>query len=129
MVERSYIMNFYNPYGGYFVPQAIGATARSGGFLSGLFRNGINWGTIFNNTQKTLGFVNQVIPVVRQATPLVRNARTMWRVMNEFRKSDSFTNSNNTSQTSQSTQPQNNTSPSRSNTEQRINNSGPTFFA
>lgn len=128
-------MNFYNPYGSFFAPSAMGTAAstaaRSGGLLSGLFRNGISWSSIFSNTQKTLNFVNQVIPVVKQATPLFRNARTMWRVMNEFRKSSSTTTqeTQRSNTPNQSTTQTNNQTMERERNIERVNNVGPTFFA
>lgn len=89
-------MNFYNPYSLY---PYVSTPVRQGLFsnLANGFR-GINWGNILNNTQRTLNIINQAIPAVRQISPMVRNARTMFRVMNEFNRTDtprSF--SNNTS--------------------------------
>lgn len=75
-------MNYY-PYFSYF-PTSMPTT--STGIFSRLFRNGINWGSIVNNTQKTLNIINQAIPVVKQVSPVVKNAKTMFKVMNEFKK-------------------------------------------
>ena len=75
-------MNYY-PYFSYF-PTPTPTT--STGIFSRLFRNGINWGSIVNNTQKTLNIINQAIPVVKQVSPVVKNAKTMFKVMNEFKK-------------------------------------------
>lgn len=58
---------------------------------AGIFRNllgGIKWSSILNGTQKTLGIVNQAIPLIKQARPVLNNAKTMFRVMNEFKKVD-----------------------------------------
>ena len=38
--------------------------------------------------QKTLNIINQTIPVIKQVKPVVDNAKTMFRVMNEFKKID-----------------------------------------
>ena len=46
--------------------------------------SGFNWSSLLNNAQRTLGIINQ-------ATPMLQNARTMFRVMNEFKKVDSPT--------------------------------------
>ena len=50
----------------------------------GMFQNvpkrGINWGNILNNTQRALGIINQVIPIVYQVRPLVNNARTLFKI-------------------------------------------------
>lgn len=42
----------------------------------------IKWGAILDGTQKTLGVVNQAIPVFYQIKPLVENTKTMFRVAN-----------------------------------------------
>lgn len=70
-------MNFYNPYL-YSIP-----TSTSTGLLSKL-----SFGSILSGTTKALNFVNQAIPVVKQVSPLVKNAKTMFRVMNELKKTD-----------------------------------------
>ena len=77
-------MNYYIPYGN--MPY-LASTARTG-LLSRIFRNGINWGSILKKTQKALNIVNQTIPVVKQMGPMMNNAKTMFKVMNEFKKID-----------------------------------------
>jgi len=78
-------MNYYNPYY-MFYPMPM---ARPGLFsaLRGSLR-GINFNSIFNGTQRTLNVINQAIPLVKQVTPVMKNAKTMFRVMNEFKKTD-----------------------------------------
>ena len=73
-------MNFYNPY---YMPY----TYTSRGLLGGLFR-GINFTSILNGAQRTLNVVNQAIPVFKEISPIIKNAKTMFRVVNEFNKSD-----------------------------------------
>ncbi|MBP3919937.1 MAG: hypothetical protein J6D28_00035 [Bacilli bacterium] len=73
-------MNYYMPFTPY-----ISAPAKTG-LLSGIFKNGINWGSILTNTQKTLNIINQTIPVIKQVKPVIGNAKTMFKVMNEFKK-------------------------------------------
>ena len=73
----------YNNFVPYYIPQA---TRQRG--LSSLFKNGINFSNILTNTNKTLNVINQVIPIIKQATPLVKNTKTMFKVMNEFKKVD-----------------------------------------
>lgn len=123
-------MNYY-PYYSYF-PTAIPTSApATTGLFSRIFRNGINWGSIVNNTQKTLNIINQAIPVVKQVSPVVKNAKTMFRVMNEFKKADTNTTKTNAGAVNQKT----NASPKE--TAQKgttiiannPNESGPTFFA
>ena len=63
------------------VPYAMGGMARAGavargtGMLSklGLAGKSINWGGLLNNASKTLGVVNQAIPLVKQAGPMFNN--------------------------------------------------------
>ena len=99
----------YGPYMGfpyYSIPS-------SGGLFSRLFSN-ISLTGIINNTQKTLNIVNQAIPVIKQVKPVVSNAKTMFKVLNEFKKSDTNTSTvvtNNTENISTSNK-----------------NIGPTFF-
>lgn len=123
-------MNYY-PYYSYF-PTAIPSSAPAAtGLFSRLFRNGINWGSIVNNTQKTLNIINQAIPVVKQVSPVVKNAKTMFKVMNEFKKVDvkptqkNITPDNNQSNNTTITNTQTETTTANVNTVE----SGPTFFA
>ena len=62
--------------------------ASNTGILRGLFRGGISFSDILNGTNKTLNVINQIIPIVKQVGPTVQNAKTMFRVMNEFKKFD-----------------------------------------
>ena len=73
-------MNFYNPYL-YSIP-----IEKTGGILSKL-----SLGSIINGTSKTLNVINQTIPVVKQVSPIMKNLKTMFNVMNEFKKSDNDT--------------------------------------
>ncbi len=112
-------MNFYNPYYS-FVPYSVARPGLFSTISRGL--RGFNLGSLINGTQRTLGLVNQAIPVIKQMTPMMKNAKTMFRVMNEFKKTD----------TPKPRQPQKNTSNSKpaetSSTNYSVD-SGPTFFA
>lgn len=77
-------MNFY-PYLNQ-IPYMAAPAARTGLFKS-LF-GGIKWSSILSGTQKTLGVVNQAIPLIKQAKPIVNNAKTMFKVMSEFKKAE-----------------------------------------
>jgi len=77
-------MNYYPYFNG--LPYVAPTAARTGIFSNLL--KGINFGSILNGTQKTLGIINQAIPLVKQAKPVLNNAKTMFRVMNEFKKVD-----------------------------------------
>ena len=72
-------MNYYNPY--FFnIPTKTG-------LFSNLFKN-INFSSILNGTNKALNFVNQTIPIVKKIPPMIKNAKTMFSVVNEFKKMD-----------------------------------------
>ena len=40
----------------------------------------INWGGLLDGTQKTLGIINQAIPIVYQVKPILTNAKTMFKI-------------------------------------------------
>ena len=42
----------------------------------------IKWGAILDGTQKTLGVVNQAIPIVYQVKPMLNNAKTLFKIAN-----------------------------------------------
>ena len=73
-------MNFYNPYL-YSIP-----LESSGGILSKL-----SLSSIIRGTSKTLNVINQTIPMVKQMSPIVKNLKTMFNVLNEFKKTDTNT--------------------------------------
>lgn len=118
-------MNFYPYYN--FPYNYLYQTPKVGGLKSIL--GGIKWSSILNGTQKTLNVVNQAIPIIKQAGPIVNNAKTMFRVMNEFKNIDNKTNENVSLQNNnvnESITSQNN----NSTTDKKINyqTQGPTFF-
>ena len=77
-------MNYYNPYF-YTMPTTLAAPKV--GIFSRLFGgSGITLGGILNGTQRALNFANQAIPLVKQVKPMVGNAKTMFKVMNEFKR-------------------------------------------
>lgn len=76
----------YNPY--FMYPAYNALSAPKIGLFSRLFGNGINFSSILSGAGKVVNFANQAIPLVKQMPPLVRNAKTMFRVMNEFKKVD-----------------------------------------
>ncbi len=76
---------------------------RGGGLFSRLFggrglASGINWGTMLNNTQKTLNIINQAIPIAYQVKPIMNNARTMFKIIGAVKgdnNSSNITSTNN----------------------------------
>lgn len=83
---------------------SLGMGARSGGLLSSLFggsraagasaiasgagAKGFSFAGLLNGASKTLGIINQAIPVVYQIRPIWNNAKTMFRVAKELGSSD-----------------------------------------
>lgn len=48
----------------------------------------INWSGILDGTQKTLGVINQAIPIVYQVKPLIGNAKAMFRIADALNSSN-----------------------------------------
>lgn len=118
-------MNYYNPY---FVSIPPVISTQKVGLFSRIF-NGINLGKILNGTQKVLNFANQTIPLVQQVKPMIGNAKTMLKVMNEFKKNEK------SSDTTTKIIPQKNIEKTNKIEEKQLlenktydNNIGPTFF-
>ena len=83
MFPNGYNMPFYSSYNvpGMAMGMGMGPAIRNGGLLSRLtgansLRTGIgtarsiNWSGLLNNASKTLGVINQAIPVVKQVGPM-----------------------------------------------------------
>ena len=66
-----------------------------------LFTKGLNilksikWGTILDGTGKTLGVINQAIPIVYQVKPLFTNAKTLLNIAHEINKEEPKETNNN----------------------------------
>lgn len=128
-------MNYYNPYYYMMSPSMLsypGASTASTGLFSRLANGirGIGWSGILNNTQRTLGIINQTIPLVKQATPMFRNAKTMFHIMNEFKKDDtpSTNNTKATTQTPQTNEQRIETTKDITLVKETSYSNGPTFF-
>lgn len=78
----------------------------------------ITFSSLLNGASKTLGVINQAIPVFYQVKPIWNNARTMFRVVKEINsKDDKKTTSNIT------------TTQTMSNQKKEASDNAPTFFA
>ena len=120
-------MNYYVPYFNMYpnmVTPTLGNTA-TGGLFSRLLGRGFNWSSILSNTQKTLGIVNQAIPMFKQMSPVVKNAKTMFKIMNEFKKEDT---SNNVVNSVENNNSSDNYSTNVNQESTNSYNNGPTFF-
>ena len=94
-------MNYYNPYF-YTAPYMS-----QPGIFSRLF-GGLSFNKILSGTERALNFANQAIPLVKQVKPIVGNAKTMFKIMNEFKRNETHT---------------------KTNTNNTYNTNGPKFFA
>lgn len=52
----------------------------------------INWSGLLDGTQKTLGVINQAIPIVYQVKPLIGNAKAMFRIADALNSSTDVRN-------------------------------------
>ena len=83
--------SIYPPYYGGMPNFSRGLTGISLGMPRGsyLFQKlgsrGFNLSSILTNTQKTLGVINQAIPIVKQAGPMVNNMKTMFKLAGAFK--------------------------------------------
>ena len=91
--------------------------ATAGG-LNGIGASKITFSSLLNGASKTLGVINQAIPVFYQVKPVWNNAKTMFRVIKEVNTSEP----KQTNQTTSTTDSQNYVK-----TKQENSNS-PTFF-
>jgi len=91
---------------------ATGATTAAKGF---------SFNGLLNGASKTLGVINQAIPVIYQVKPIWNNAKTMFRVMKAVNQNDPSTTTTNSTPTVETT----NKNPTKTNE----NENGPTFFA
>ena len=113
-------MNFYNPY---YYMQPTNFIQPKIGLLGKLFgSSGVSIGNFLNGTQRVLNIANQTIPLVKQVKPLVGNAKTMFKVMNEFKRAEKPNIQN------QNIEKINSTSNSNNSDNLVSNNSGPQFF-
>lgn len=74
-------MNYYNPYY-YFTPTMPRTN------LFGRLFNNISFSRILTGTERAINFANQAIPLIKQVKPIAQNAKTILKVMNEFKKTN-----------------------------------------
>lgn len=54
----------------------------------------IGWSNLLDGTQKTLGVINQAIPIVYQVKPVVSNMRSVFKIANAIKAPDRPNNTN-----------------------------------
>lgn len=115
-------MNYYNPYF-YTIPSSIGSPVRAGLFSRLFGGNGITFSSILGGTQKVLNVANQAIPLIQQVRPMMGNAKTVFKVMNEFKKTDTNSKINRSIERNKIIHEEKNVE-----NYNKENNSNPTFF-
>ena len=79
-------MNYFNPY---YYSLPVSYIQPKVGLLGKLFgKTGITISNFLNGTQRVLNIANQTIPIVKQVKPLINNTKTMFKVMNEFKRAE-----------------------------------------
>ena len=58
------------------------------------FMKNINFSNLLDGCQKTLGVINQAIPIVHQVAPMITNAKTMFKIANVINMPDEKPNNN-----------------------------------
>lgn len=81
---------------------------------------------LLNGASKTLGVINQAIPVFYQVKPIINNAKTMYRVAKEINSNDKRNTSTNTNSSNNSNNSNNNTSTNNISNNNDVNK--PNFF-
>lgn len=104
----------------------ISSVAGTGG-TSSLLKN-FSWSSLLNGASKTLGVINQAIPVYNQIRPIWNNAKTMLRVMKAVNSDDSSKNSSSSSNVSNNIDNYTSTKEIISNNDNNYNDNSPTFF-
>ena len=64
-------------------PRDLGIAKKIGNSLATL--KNIKWGEMINNTSKTLGIINQTIPIVKQVKPMMTNMTSIIKVASLFK--------------------------------------------
>ena len=83
---RFFLPNFSPQMNPMFASRYLPASLHRMGFL-GRITNSIksfNWSGLINGANKTLNVVNQSIPLVRQAGPMLNNMKSMFRIAKAF---------------------------------------------
>ena len=126
----SFMPNMVNSDPVRMIPQATSTIPRISSLLGGAKvgtagaaasgASKITFSGILNGASKTLGVINQAIPVFYQVKPIWNNARTMFRVVKEINSKD---------EPSAKTTSNNATNQVNSNQKNIEENNAPTFFA
>ena len=75
-------------------PAANAATLGSATASGASIFSKINWSSLLSNAQKTLGVVNQAIPLYYQVKPVFKNLKALGKIGKEFTKISESNNQN-----------------------------------
>lgn len=78
--ERFFIPNYTTPFMTMPTAPRLGLFTRIGNTI-----RSVNWSGILNGADRTLGLVNQTIPLVREAKPMFSNMKSMVKLAKAFR--------------------------------------------
>lgn len=84
---------------------------------------------LLNGASKTLGVINQAIPIFYQAKPIWNNAKTMFRVAKAMNSSDNNNNSSSSNRTNEVHNINKNANSNTNSTTSTNHDGSPTFFA
>lgn len=76
------------------IPASNAATLGSAAAAGSSIFSKINWSSLLSNAQKTLGVVNQAIPLYYQVKPVFKNLKALGKIGKEFTKISGNNNMN-----------------------------------
>lgn len=86
---------------GMAIPASNAATLGSATKAGSSIFSKINWSSLLSNAQKTLGVVNQAIPLYYQVKPVFKNLKALGKIGKEFTKINENNNQNSNRSTQQ----------------------------
>ena len=122
MFPNYYSMPFY-----YQAPSSL-MTRSGGGLLARLGLRNINWSNLLNSTSRTLGVINQAIPIVKQAGPMFNNMKSMLKIASVFNDVTDSRNNNVNSNITSNKKEEKKTTNSNDNINSYNYNNSPNFF-
>lgn len=88
----------------------------------------LSFSTLLNGASKTLGVINQAIPVFYQVKPIWNNAKTMFRVAREISSSNSSSINSSSNLNNASNNTANTNTETNINSQEKESDNSPTFF-
>lgn len=88
---------------GMAIPASNAATLGSAAATGSSIFSKINWSSLLSNAQKTLGVVNQAIPLYYQVKPVFKNLKALGKIGKEFTKISGNSNQNSNESVQQET--------------------------